>query len=215
MLTVLVIIETVILALFALLLVALLRSHAELLRRVNAPTEADLVAQQIQELQANRPTTGYDIVGETLAGEPTTIPVCGTEGNSVLVFLSSGCLTCHGIWRALGELDRSPLPTGTQAVVVTKSRNEESIPRPRKLASPGTPVVLSSEAWDQYKIPGSPYFVYCEGASGAIKGEGSANSWPQIVSLLEESLEDEAFESAVLDRARITELALPSNNDVR
>ena len=33
-------------------------------------------------------------------------------------------------------------------------------------------VVMSSEAWDAYGVPGSPYFVYIDGATGSIVGEG-------------------------------------------
>lgn len=195
-LTVLITVETILIALIALLLVAMLRAYAELLRRLNAPTDADLVAQGIQEMRESRSIEGVDFDGEGLGGEPVTVRIHGVRENTILIFLTSGCLTCRNIWLALSELERSPLPEGTRVFAVAKDREEESIPRLRKLASPQANLVLSNAAWEAYEIPGSPYFVYVEGETGKILGEGSAESWPQIVSLLEEALEDEAYELA-------------------
>jgi hypothetical protein len=36
----------------------------------------------------------------------------------------------------------------------------------------------------------TPYFVYVDGASGLIAGEGTAEAWPQVVSLLRDALLD-------------------------
>jgi len=55
---------------------------------------------------------------------------------------------------------------------------EESISQLRRLVPTDVPVVLSSAAWDDYRVPGSPYFVFVDGPSGAVTGEGSAAAWP-------------------------------------
>jgi len=36
----------------------------------------------------------------------------------------------------------------------------------------------------------TPYFVYVDGASGLIAGEGTAEAWPQVRSLLQDALLD-------------------------
>jgi hypothetical protein len=36
----------------------------------------------------------------------------------------------------------------------------------------------------------TPYFVYVDGASGLIAGEGTAEAWPQVHSLLRDALLD-------------------------
>jgi hypothetical protein len=49
--------------------------------------------------------------------------------------------------------------------------------------------VMSSTAWEAYAVPMTPYFVYVGGA-GLIEGEGVAEAWPQVLSLLEDALGD-------------------------
>ena len=39
-------------------------------------------------------------------------------------------------------------------------------------------------------MPAAPYFVYIDGVSGRVHGEGSAQTWPQVVSLLTDALFD-------------------------
>jgi len=50
------------------------------------------------------------------------------------------------------------------------------------------PVVMSSAAWSDYRVPAAPYFVYLEG--GRVYGEGSASGWAQIASLLRDAIHD-------------------------
>jgi hypothetical protein len=42
---------------------------------------------------------------------------------------------------------------------------------------------MSSGAWSDFNVPGSPYFVLVDGASGSVRGEGTALSWPRVVDL--------------------------------
>ena len=64
-------------------------------------------------------------------------------------------------------------------------------------------VVMSSRAWDDYAIPGSPYFVHVE--DGVVVGEGSGTAWPQVTSLLIDALaEREPIENGhSVDDARL------------
>ena len=50
-------------------------------------------------------------------------------------------------------------------MAVTKDPAHESPSRLRSLAPQGTPVVMSSAAWNDYGVPAAPYFVYLEGDS--------------------------------------------------
>ena len=43
---------------------------------------------------------------------------------------------------------------------------------------------MSSDAWQDYRVPGAPYFVLVDGATGRIAGEGSAQTWHQVASLM-------------------------------
>jgi hypothetical protein len=49
---------------------------------------------------------------------------------------------------------------------------------------------MSSAAWAEYEVPLTPYFVYVDGPTGKVAGEGAAEAWPQIVSLVRDALGD-------------------------
>jgi hypothetical protein len=46
---------------------------------------------------------------------------------------------------------------------------------------------MSSQAWEDYRIPGAPYFVLVD---GTIRGEGVATSWAALSSLVGDAIED-------------------------
>jgi hypothetical protein len=102
-----------------------------------------------------------------------------------LAFLTSGCSTCAGFWSTLGE---PRLPGGVQVVVVAHGEERERPRKLRELTPSGIPVVMSSQAWTDYSVPGSPYFVLVE---GFIRGEGAATTWPALSSLVSDAIEDE------------------------
>jgi hypothetical protein len=209
--TVLVACETVLLALLVLLVAGLLRSHAEILRRLGPPSgEGEEGADTGLPSPARRATTtrrGNEIVGVTLEREPVKIGFGEGYPATLLAFLSSGCAVCESFWNDLRDENRpAALPADIRVVAVTKDPSDESPSRLHALAPVETPVVMSSAAWDDYGVPAAPYFVYLEG--GSILGEGSANGWTQISSLVRDSIEDRAFADGGEARTRSVDRAL-------
>jgi hypothetical protein len=49
---------------------------------------------------------------------------------------------------------------------------------------------MSSQAWIDYEVPGSPYFLLIEG--GRVAGEGSGSTWQQVRALLGQASDDNA-----------------------
>jgi hypothetical protein len=190
-LTVLVTIETIALVLLSLLVAGLLRSHAEILRRL-ADSEDRSGAPSIDPttLADRNAAPAHDIGGTTLGGEPVKVAVAGGGTSSLIAFLSSGCSTCGAFWNAFNDDLQETLPAGARLIVVTKDSSHESPSKLRELAPSDVPVVMSSAAWDAYAVPMTPYFVYVDGASGMIAGEGTAEAWPQVASLLRDALLD-------------------------
>jgi hypothetical protein len=194
-------IEAVAIVLLGLLVVGLLRSHAEILRQLHglgAGLDPDAATGATRPVPAPAPVrrssaTGFDVAGTT-PGDDTAVRVgvVGARQSTVLAFLSSGCLTCGNFWEAFGATDRLHVPGGARLVVVTKSPDAESPGRIRELAPAAFPVVMSSAAWEDYEVPHTPYFVYVDGPSGRVVGEGSAQTWPQVVSLWTQALADDA-----------------------
>lgn len=192
---VLVVIEALAIGLLGVLVAGLLRSHAEILQALHR-----LGAGLGDDRAGGNPAGGgpapqggpaSDLVGVTPSEEPVRIGVMGTAQATLLAFLSSGCTTCAGMWRALREGDGlALLPEGVRAVVVTRSPDQESPSQVAALAPPLVPVVMSSPAWDDYGVPGSPYFVLVDGPGGRVVGEGVASRWDQVVALLGQALAD-------------------------
>jgi hypothetical protein len=182
--TILVSIETVLLVLLVVLVAGLLRSHAELLRRLG-PAGAD-------GAQAPPPTPRRDpgapapgLAGSTPAGDPVSLSFeGGASGPTLLAFLTTGCSTCAGFWE---EFDARALPSGIRTVVVTKGSEREQPARVRELAPARVPVVMSSAAWRDYGVPGAPYFVLVD---GSVQGEGVATTWGALSSLVADAVAD-------------------------
>jgi hypothetical protein len=217
-LTALVAVETVVLALLALVTVGLLRSHAEILRRLPDTHDDHDHAHEGDEhgfepsfaegatIPAHLPgprgaaTPVVDISGPTLDGAQVAISPAKTD--TLVAFLSSGCLTCKTFWDGLQPARREPLPGGARLVVVVKDRDKESPSRLRDLAPTDLPVVMSSQAWEDYGVTMSPYFLFVGASSGTVRSEGAASSWEQVRSLLTDAIDDEriAIEAAARER---------------
>jgi hypothetical protein len=192
--TVLVATETLLLVLLAILVVGLLRSHAEILRRLGPPEgarAADGTAVAGEAASPRAPAPAADIAGTTLDGAPVQVGVRPGGPSTLLAFLSSGCLACRTFWESLGS-DAPAVPGGARLVAITKDRDLESPARLRELAPAKVPLVMSSAAWRDYGVPTSPYFVYIDGRSGEVQGEGAASGWGQVASLLRDALDDAA-----------------------
>ena len=195
------VIQTVAIVLLGLLVVGLLRSHAEILRKLHElgagldPDAAAGVSSPVPAPVRRGAATGFDLAGTTPADEAVRIGVVGARQSTVLAFLSSGCLTCGGFWDTFAADDRLTVPGGARLVIVTKGPEAESESRIRELAPSAFQVVMSTEAWLEYKVPHTPYFVYVDGPTGRIIGEGSAQTWQQVVSLWSQALADDSTRS--------------------
>lgn len=178
--------ETLLLVLVSLFLVALLRSHAEILRRLELIDGTSALPQPREARGAVRPAP--DLLGTTPDGGARRISLRPGGPDTLLAFLSTGCSTCGRLLDAL-ESSSPPLPPATRLVVVTKDREVERVRRLRA-ASGAVEVVMSSAAWTDYGAPGSPFFVHVDGATGTVAGEGSAGTWEQVADLLTDALDD-------------------------
>ncbi len=63
---------------------------------------------------------------------------------------------------------------------------------------------MSTQAWEDYGMPGSPYFVLVDGAAGRVAGEGSATSWQQVVRLCGDASADRGAARRAAPRTRST-----------
>jgi hypothetical protein len=187
-------VETFVLLLLVVLVAGLLRSHAELLRRLGPPEASgapSTAGAGDGALRRGRPrgTPAPAIAGVTPAGDALSLAF-STGAPTLLAFLTSGCTTCAGFWDALGE--RRLLDV--QTVIVTHGAERELPAKLASLAPDGIPVVMSEDAWEHYAVPGAPYFVLVD---GTIRGEGTSSTWQGLASLVGDAIAEQQAVSAI------------------
>lgn len=185
-----------------LFILALLRSHAEILRRV-AALEASLDSDRVDigtpaesrvPAQNGEPGgTATEISGQTLTGSPVQLSFGAGSQPTLLAFMGTGCHACGPLW---DELRHEPVPTpaGARLVVVTKGPERERLARLLRLAPVGADVVMSTQAWNDFSVSATPHFILVKG--GEIAGRGSATSWAQITAFLNDAEADNRIHRA-------------------
>lgn len=208
--TALVAIEAFVLVLLCVLVAGLLRSHAVILRKLHelgagiedgAGSKTPRDRPQVPTPGGRRPSApAHDVVGLGLDDEAVAMRVVGAPIDTLLVFLSSGCATCGAYWDALDD-PHLDVPAGARLVVVVRDAAEEHAALIHDLAPRGVQVVHSSQAWNDYEVPGSPYVVLVDGQGGRLRGEGTAPTLSQVLSMLGRA-GDDAAHRARLDTRR-------------
>lgn len=208
--TVLMIILTLVVGVQTILVIGLLRSHAEILRTLHDLGRGDESTGHSHTIGLPTPAprrsevVAAPISGLNTRGGATTVAVGGVEHATVLAFLSSGCLSCKRFWDDFAA-GAPELPGATRLVIVTKGPEAESESMIRDLAPASVPTIMSSQAWSDYSVPATPYFVLVDGPTGAVVGEGAASNWPHVLSLLARGLADAGLAEQREPRAAMSE----------
>lgn len=208
--TAVVVVQSAVLLVLCVLVAGLLRAYADVLRRLHAldaggdsgaapAAPAPPPFRTVEGLPAPpaSPVPGraewaaaVDLAGESLDGEIVHVRTVDVPHDTVLVFLSSGCAGCVGFWDELGTPGAWSLPAGARLVVVTKDAAQESPAVLSAMRPRGVDVVMSSAAWVDHAVPGSPYVVVVDGQTGRVKGEGSGSSFRQMMGLVQQAVGD-------------------------
>ena len=148
-------------------------------------------------LPAERSSAVHELEGITPAGEAVVVSM-SSSALTLLAFLSSGCDSCAPLWASVGDArERDRLSPGTRVVVVTKGPEWESPAGIAASAPRGVTVVMSTAAWGDYEVPGSPYFVLVDGCRGTRVGEGVGHNVAQIADLVGRAAADEVDPGSV------------------
>jgi hypothetical protein len=193
----------IVVALLGILVVGLLRSHAEVLRALHElgvsldPSQATADGAMLRRSPLGVPqprgqrseTAGLDLSGTSPTGDTIAVSVVGVDRLSLVAFLSSTCLTCRGFWTAFAD-PQLRVPGGARLIAVTKGPEAESSSVLRTLAPAQVITVQSSDAWIAYGVPVAPYFVLVDGTTGKVVGEGAATTWEQVTHLMGNAMAD-------------------------
>jgi hypothetical protein len=182
----------------AMLVVGLLRSHAAILRKLEslgAGLDDDhrgtlAISERPPSAQ---PANARSIVGVDPDGDPVAISLTVGDEPVLIAFLSTSCSSCTVFWE---RLDRAEMVFGDRphrVVIATLGPDEESPTRAKALQRGDADVVMSSQAWESYEVPGAPYFVIADPKEGVL-GEGSAETFDALAQFLEDSTNDLAWD---------------------
>ena len=210
----LVIVSTFVVLLLGILVAGLLRSHADILRSLHelgvgvgdptqsAPNPAPVTVAPPVTLTppGAGPALGAApaVAGVTPTGDARAVAVDNSDDLTLLGFLSSGCTGCAAFWAALQEPGRLELPDRTRVVIVTKGPDREVPAEVRVRTTGRVPVVMSTDAWVDYQVPGSPFFVLVDGATGRKVGQGVANQVGQLAELVRRAEHDRGDRKSVV-----------------
>ncbi len=202
--------ESIALIMLGVLVLGLLRSHAAVLRKLHElgldvgqdgspntrPTGPSPPTPHTDELINLRVGPGdglnsaTDITGRTLQGGTLAISMTNSKGLALVAFLSGGCSTCRDFWDSFRDPGKRVLPGSPRIVIVTRDESTESPGILRSLAPGDVQLVMSNAAWEEYRVPGAPYFVMVDCATGKKLGEGTTKSWSQLRDLIVQSFVD-------------------------
>jgi hypothetical protein len=122
---------------------------AELLRRLTP----------IPTYRGHPATTPFDVSGVDPWGSPLALDIVGATAPVLLLFLSSTCGGCSDLWSSQQDL-RAALATPVGLALVTRDPGPEDAAAITPLARPEVaPVVMSTQAYDDYRVAGPPFLV--------------------------------------------------------
>ncbi|MPZ52150.1 MAG: hypothetical protein GEU79_05365 [Acidimicrobiia bacterium] len=207
--TVIVVILGLAVVFLGMLVVGMLRSHAEILSTLaeigydtehgNGPTSGSDRSDQDSRTEHNHTTASVivGVSGLTPDGESVALALKGTSGLALLAFLSGTCSSCEVFWQGLDRPENAFGIDGLRPIVVTLGPEEESPTRISDRSNSRVPVVMSTEAWDELGVPGAPHFVLVDTRTGSVLGEGTSNSIDALGDFVRDSLDDLAWSKRV------------------
>lgn len=222
--TALVVLLAVVVLLLTILVVGLLRSYGEVLRRLHeagigvdgqvpaaargtatsasAVEEAADIARRLDAGVAP-PRQGVDesflpevvdVAGVTPDGDAVGVGLRSSGRVTMLAFLSSGCGTCAGFWAALRAGEGLAVNGQDVRLVVVTGGPRNE--QPAVVASLAGPdlVVVMSDEAWQHYAVPATPYFVLVDGGQGILGEGSAMGWSQLVGLLERAVRERGFE---------------------
>ncbi len=122
------------------------------------------------------------VVGTGPDGRPLAVELAA---RTLIVFLSSSCVTCRALWAEFRADLARRLPPGTEVVIVTEDQDDERPAVVRDLAPRRVPVVMSTPTWRRFGVTAAPFFVLVEGGSGRVLAADTAPDGDAVIRLVQ------------------------------
>lgn len=191
--------------LLGMLVVGLLRANADVLRRLEslgaglegAPGSHDHGQVTLTRKEESRRVADRTITGVTPDGEPLVASLASGSDPTLVAFLSTTCSTCTPFWEGLQSAEMHFGGHRHRVVIVTLGESEESPTRAQSMRRGTVEVIMSSDGWNSFEVPGAPYFALIEPETGRIVGEGSAMTFDSLVEFLTDATNDQQWDLQV------------------
>jgi hypothetical protein len=94
---------------------------------------------------------------------------------------------CRAFWDVLRRVEDSHLPDDVSSVVVTRGPSVVAFEEVTASAVGfrQVPVIMSDQAWTDYRVTSYPFFVVAEARSRTVIAETVGLGWDDVLSLLE------------------------------
>jgi hypothetical protein len=138
---------------------------------------------------AAAPWPAVDVLGVGPDGRPVEVLLSKGHDHVLLAFLATRCPGCGEFWKEMGSAGPAGLPAGVDRIIVTRGPGTVPPDEVRGLvAGMGAPVVMSDQAWSDYRVHGYPFFVLVEVASRTVIGETVGFGWSDITSMVADAV---------------------------
>ena len=139
---------------------------------------------------APSPWPAVDLLGVGPLGPPVEVLLDECDGYLLLAFLATRCPGCEEFWREMGGAGAAGLPAGVARIIVTRGPGTVPPDEVTGLAPApgGAPVVMSDQAWSDYRVHGYPFFVLVEVATRTVIGETVGFGWSDITSMVAQAV---------------------------
>ncbi len=149
------VVDTALLVLALVYIVALLRSHADILRRLAVLEDGGgpPAARSASPVGGGEVVAATPIQGTTPGGDSVMVSFGAGSPVTLLAFLTSGCASCAPLWAGLRDPEEVTR-LADRVMVITHDPTRESPARIGRLAPPRAEVVMSTAAWRTMRFPG-------------------------------------------------------------
>jgi hypothetical protein len=132
------------------------------------------------------PWPASDIRGIDPGGAPVEVLLDQHTGRLLLAFLSINCDGCEEFWDRFRSPERLDLSSDLSPVIVTKGPDLVRASEVASIASGilRVPVVMSDQAWADYRVMGYPFFVVVDVGARSVVGETVGMGWPDVAAII-------------------------------
>ncbi|MGH9078586.1 MAG: hypothetical protein ACRDYE_00630 [Acidimicrobiales bacterium] len=149
------------------------------------PTELGPVADQPS---AGEPAS--DIVGSSPTGDAVEVCIGDIGGVVLVAFMATRCDGCEAFWQGFGGAGQPLLPPSVTPVIVTRGADTVAPAEVRRLAAStgAVQVIMSDDAWSDYRVFGYPFFVLVDASTRTVLAETVGFGWSDLIGLVRSSV---------------------------